>query len=137
MSWEPEIAELRRREAFADALGGPDKVERQHFFGKMTVRERVDAVADKGSFHEIGKTAGVAEYDDHGNLVNLTPSNFIFGLARIDERPVILSGDDFTVRGGSSDATIPEKRNAAESMAYECACRTCGWKADGGRRVAN
>ncbi|WP_420438503.1 acyl-CoA carboxylase subunit beta [Candidatus Poriferisodalis sp.] len=119
MSWEPEIAELRRREAFAEALGGPDKVERQHFFGKMTVRERVDAVADKGSFHEIGKTAGVAEYDDHGNLVNLTPSNFIFGLARIDDRPVILSGDDFTVRGGSSDATIPEKRNAAESMAYE------------------
>ena len=119
MSWEPEIAELRRREAFAEALGGTDKVERQHFFGKMTVRERVDAVADKGSFHEIGKTAGVAEYDDQGNLVNLTPSNFIFGLARIDDRPVILSGDDFTVRGGSSDATIPEKRNAAESMAYE------------------
>ncbi len=119
MSWEPEIAELRRREAFAEALGGPDKVERQHFFGKMTVRERIDAMADKGSFHEIGKTAGVAEYDDHGNLVHLTPSNFIFGLARIDDRPVVLSGDDFTVRGGSSDATIPEKRNAAESMAYE------------------
>ncbi|WP_423919662.1 acyl-CoA carboxylase subunit beta [Candidatus Poriferisodalis sp.] len=119
MGWEPEIAELRRREAFAEALGGPDKVERQHFFGKMTVRERINAVADKGSFHEIGKTAGVAEYDDHGNLVHLTPSNFIFGLARIDDRPVILSGDDFTVRGGSSDATIPEKRNAAESMAYE------------------
>ena len=58
MSWEPEIAELRRREAFAEALGGPDKVERQHFFGKMTVRERIDAMADKGSFHEIGKTAG-------------------------------------------------------------------------------
>lgn len=119
MSWEPEIAELRRREAFAEALGGPDKVERQHFFGKMTVRERIDAMADKGSFHEIGKTAGVAEYDDHGNLVHLTPSNFIFGLARIDDRPVVLSGDDFTVRGGSSDATIPEKRNTAESMAYE------------------
>ncbi|WP_419863836.1 acyl-CoA carboxylase subunit beta [Candidatus Poriferisodalis sp.] len=119
MSWEPEIAELRRREAFAEALGGPDKVERQHFFGKMTVRERIDAMADKGSFHEIGKTAGVAEYDDHGQLVHLTPSNFIFGLARIDDRPVVLSGDDFTVRGGSSDATIPEKRNAAESMAYE------------------
>ena len=119
MSWEPEIAELRRREEFAEALGGPDKVERQHFFGKMTVRERIDAMADKGSFHEIGKTAGVAEYDDHGELVHLTPSNFVFGLARIDDRPVVLSGDDFTVRGGSSDATIPEKRNAAESMAYE------------------
>ena len=119
MSWEPEIAELRRREAFADALGGPDKVERQHFFGKMTVRERIEEVADKGSFHEIGKTAGVAEYDDERRLTHLTPSNFIFGLARIDDRPVVLSGDDFTVRGGSSDATIPAKRDAAESLAYE------------------
>ena len=119
MSWEPEIAELRRREAFAEALGGPDKVERQHFFGKMTVRERIEAVADKGSFHEIGKTAGVAEYDDERRLTHLTPSNFVFGLARIDDRPVVLSGDDFTVRGGSSDATIPAKRDAAESMACE------------------
>lgn len=119
MTWEPELEELRRREAFAEALGGPDKVERQHFFGKMTIRERIDAVADPDSFHEIGKTAGVAEYDEHGELVHLTPSNFVFGTARIDGRPVILSGDDFTVRGGSADATIPEKRNTAEGMAFE------------------
>ncbi|HCB37456.1 MAG TPA: methylmalonyl-CoA carboxyltransferase [Acidimicrobiaceae bacterium] len=119
MSWEPEVAELRRRERFADQLGGPDKVERQHFFGKLTVRERIEAVADPGSFHEIGKTAGVASYDDDGSLVHLTPSNFVFGLARIDGRPVVLSGDDFTVRGGSADATIAGKRTAAESMALE------------------
>lgn len=119
MSWEPEIEELRRREAFADQLGGEDKVERQHFFGKQTIRERVAQVADPGSWHEIGKTAGVAEYDEDGNLKHLTPSNFIFGLAKVDGEPVILSGDDFTVRGGSSDATIPEKRNTAESMALE------------------
>ena len=119
MTWESEIEELKRREAMAEALGGPDKVERQHHFGKMTIRERIDAMADPGSFHEIGKTAGVAEYDDDGNLVHLTPSNFLFGVARIDDRPVILSGDDFTVRGGSADATIPEKRNTAEAMGVE------------------
>ena len=119
MTWEPELEELRRREEFAEALGGPDKVERQHFYGKMTIRERVDAVADDQSFHEIGKTAGVAEYDDEGNLVHLTPSNFVFGTARIDGRPVVLSGDDFTVRGGSADATIPGKRAKAESMGLE------------------
>ena len=38
MGWEPELEELRRREALAEELGGPDKVERQHFFGKQTVR---------------------------------------------------------------------------------------------------
>lgn len=119
MNWESGIAELRRREEFAERLGGPDKVKRQHFFGKMTIRERIDAMADPGSFHEIGKTAGVAEYDDEGNLQHLTPSNFVFGVARINGRPVVLSGDDFTVRGGSADATIPGKRQTAEAMALE------------------
>ena len=119
MSWESEIEELRRREEFAEQLGGEDKVERQHHFGKLTIRERIGEVADQGSFHEIGKTAGVAEYDESGELKHLTPSNFLFGVARIDGRPVILSGDDFTVRGGSADATIPEKRNTAESMGVE------------------
>lgn len=119
MSWEPELEELAQREAFAEQLGGADKVERQHHFGKLTIRERIDAITEGGSFHELGKTAGVAEYDDEGNLVHLTPSNFVFGIARIDDRPLILSGDDFTVRGGSADATIPEKRGTAEGMALE------------------
>jgi hypothetical protein len=42
MSWEPEIAELRRREALARELGGKDKVQRQHKAGKLTVRERIE-----------------------------------------------------------------------------------------------
>lgn len=119
MSWEAEIDELRRREAFADELGGPDKVERQHFYGKQTIRERITALIDPGSFHEIGKTAGVATYDDDGNLVHLSPSNFVFGLARIGGRPAVISGDDFTVRGGSADASILDKRLGSESMALE------------------
>ena len=119
MGWEPELEELRRREALAEELGGPDKVERQHFFGKQTVRERLDAVVDKGSFWELGKTAGVATYDDDGNLVEFMPSNFVFGLAELDGRPAVVSGDDFTVRGGSNDASISAKRTASESIAVE------------------
>ena len=67
MSWEPEIEELHQREAFADQLGGVEKVERQHHYGKLTIRERISAVADPSSFHEIGKIAGVTQYDDDGN----------------------------------------------------------------------
>jgi acetyl-CoA carboxylase carboxyltransferase component len=119
VTWQPEIDELRRREAFADELGGPDKVERQHAFGKLTVRERIDRVVDPGTLHEIGKTAGVAEYGPDGELLHLSPSNFVFGLARVGGRPVVVSGDDFTVRGGSADASLIEKRNASESLALE------------------
>jgi acetyl-CoA carboxylase carboxyltransferase component len=119
MSWQPELEELRQREAFAREMGGADKVKRQHDGGRLTVRERIDQLVDAGSFHEIGAIAGLGEYDANGELVKLTPSNCVFGRARIDGRPVVVSGDDFTVRGGSADATIPEKNILAERMAAE------------------
>jgi acetyl-CoA carboxylase carboxyltransferase component len=119
VTWEPELDELRRREAMAEQLGGREKVERQHHFGKLTVRERIDAIVDDGSFWELGKTAGVADYDGHGNLVGFTPSNFVFGLAELDGRPAVVSGDDFTVRGGSNDASISVKREESEALALE------------------
>ncbi len=119
MGWEPELAELEERERLAEQLGGADKVERQHHFGKQTVRERLEAIVDTGSLWELGKTAGVATYDGDGNLIDLLPSNFVFGLAELDGRPIVVSGDDFTVRGGSNDASISAKREASESLALE------------------
>ena len=119
MSWDKEIDELRAREALAFEMGGADKVARQHEFNKLTIRERIDHIADATTFHEIGTLAGVGEYDDDGNLKAFTPSNFVFGTADVDGRPVILSGDDFTVRGGSADASIAGKRIRAEGLAVE------------------
>ena len=49
----------------------------------------------------------------------LVPSNFVFGRARLDGRPVVIGGDDFTVRGGSADATIKGKHFQCEQMAKE------------------
>ena len=119
MSWDKEIDELHHRGTLAEAMGGVDKVARQHEFGKLTTRERVDAIVDPGSFHEVGKLAGVGQYDTDGNLVSFTPSNYVFGTAEIDGRAVMISGDDFTVRGGSADASIGAKRMQAEGLALE------------------
>jgi acetyl-CoA carboxylase carboxyltransferase component len=119
MSWKKEISELEQRSALAEAMGGEDKVARQHEFGKLTIRERLDRIVDPASFHEVGKLAGVGEYDDEGDLQHFTPSNFVFGTAEIEGRPVIVSGDDFTVRGGSADASIAGKRMQAEGLAHE------------------
>src|SRR5688572_14820463 len=104
--WQPELDELRRREAFAEELGGPERVRRQHDGGRLTVRERIEKLVDPGSFHELGKIAGAAAYDEANDLRKLVPSNFVFGRARVDDRPVVVGADDFTVRGGSADATI-------------------------------
>src|ERR671914_1256472 len=119
MSWQSELDELRRPEALAEQLGGAERVKRQHDGGRLTVRERIAKLVDPGSFHELGKIAGKAAYDDANELARFTPSNFVFGRARIGGRPVVVGGDDFTVRGGSADATIKEKHITCERMAHD------------------
>jgi acetyl-CoA carboxylase carboxyltransferase component len=100
-------------------MGGADKVKRQHDQGRLTVRERIDKLIDAKSFHEVGAISGVGEYDASGELTNLTPANCVFGRGKIDGRPVVVVGDDFTVRGGSADASISAKPLMAEEMAHE------------------
>lgn len=117
MSWAPELEELARRTALAAEMGGAERVRRQHDGGRLTVRERIDRIADPRSFHEIGAIAGQADYDGNNELTGFTPSNCVFGRARVDGRPVVVVGDDFTVRGGSADASIREKPIMAEEMA--------------------
>lgn len=119
MSWEPEKQELARRQAAAAALGGAERIERQHAGGRLTVRERVAALVDPGSFHEIGELAGAVRYNDAGEIDDYTPTNCVMGRATIDGRPVVVSGDDFTIRGGSAEATIWEKNKYPERMANE------------------
>jgi len=96
----PEIEEIRRRREVAQAMGGPQKVARQRASGRRTVRERIDRLADPGTFAEIGALTGFADYDEEGRLRSVLPANFVAGTARIDGRPVLIGADDFTVRGG-------------------------------------
>jgi len=119
MTWKPEIEELRRREAFAREMGGEEKIKRQHDAGRLTVRERLERLLDKGSFHEIGALGGVASYDTDGGLEHVRPANFLFGRGDLEGRRVLVEGDDFTVRGGAADASIWDKMVAAEQMAGE------------------
>ena len=100
-------------------MGGVDKVKRQHDQGRLTVRERIDGLIDKNSFHEIGAISGIAEYDENSELKHLTPANCVFGRGKIDGRTVVVVGDDFTVRGGSADASISAKPLMAEEMAHD------------------
>lgn len=119
MSWQPELDELARRKAFALEMGGPDKVKRQHDAGRLTVRERIDRMLDGGSFQEVGTLSGIGEYGERGQLKQVTPANCVFGRGLVDGRPVVVVGDDFTVRGGSADASISAKPLMAEEMASE------------------
>ena len=117
MTWKPEIEELRRRRKLAEQMGGAEKVARQHARGKLDARARIKGLVDPGSFREIGKIAGKGSYDENGDLLDLAPSNLVFGRANIEGRPVVASADDFTVRGGAADAAIHRKFVQCEQMA--------------------
>jgi acetyl-CoA carboxylase carboxyltransferase component len=119
MTWQPEIDELTERRALAAHMGGEERVARQHAAGKLTIRERLELFCDPGTFQEVGSVSGVGRYDGEGRLVEFTAANFLCGAAEVDGRTVIVSGDDFTIRGGSAEATIPGKRAFAEGIALE------------------
>lgn len=119
MGWDHEIAELRWRQALARRMGGPDKLKRQADAGRLDVRSRIDLVADPDSFQEIGGLSGFAQYDADGELESFLPANFLFGHATLDGRPVVLTADDFTVRGGAADASLHRKLIEAELLAQE------------------
>ena len=119
MSWKSHIEELRARERLAEQMGGDERVARQRSQGKLTVRERIAFLADPGSFHEVGKIAGKAGYGPDEQIAEFLPATMVFGRATLDGRPAVILGDDFTVRGGASDASIAGKMLMAEQMAHE------------------
>jgi len=119
MAWEKAYEELEARRAAAREMGGTQRVARQHELNKLTVRERIDRLADAGTLREFGQLTGKGKYDEHGNLLSFMASNAVTGSARIDGRKVIVSGDDYTIGAGSSEATVSDKWVYAERMAQQ------------------
>jgi len=117
MSWRDEVDEIARRRALARELGGEQAVARQHARGRLTVRERIEALADPGSFSEQGGLAGEAETDERGRAVAVRPANYVLGTARIAGRLVVVGGEDFTQKGGSPSPAGLRKSVFAEDLA--------------------
>lgn len=99
--WQPELEELAFRRRQSELLGGDEAVRKHHEQGRLTIRERIAGLVDAGSFQEVGRLTGQGRYEG-GALAGVTPAPYVMGLARIDDRPVALGGEDFTVRGGTS-----------------------------------
>jgi acetyl-CoA carboxylase carboxyltransferase component len=117
MSWDDEVEGIHERHRRAAELGGAESVARHHERGRWTVRERVAALVDDGSFEEQGPIAGHSETDDAGNLVSFRPANYVLGLGRVHGRPCAVGGEDFTQRGGSPTAAGLRKSVYAEELA--------------------
>ena len=72
----------KKKERLYEKMGGKEKLQRQKNNKRLNVRERIDLLLDKNSFHEIGKIAGKAEYDKQGNLQKIYSCKFRYGKGR-------------------------------------------------------
>ena len=81
--------------------GGKERVELQHQLGKLTARERIDRLADTGTFEEIGSLVREFRLPLEGEGRPSPAEGVVIGLAKINGRPVMVYSMDFTVMSGS------------------------------------
>lgn len=119
MIWDPELQEIERRRRLALGMGGEESVARQHGAGRLTARERIALLLDDGTWSELGTFTGRGTYDAEGALVDVRPANTIIGTGRVRRRRVAVEADDYTIRGGSTEAQISEKWEFINRYAME------------------
>jgi methylmalonyl-CoA carboxyltransferase large subunit len=96
------IEDLRRNRERLRQGGGPERLAKQKAEGKLTARERIDALVDPGSFEEVGLFA--QHRQTHFGLAGkeIPADGVVTGAASIDGRLVHLASQDFTALGGSA-----------------------------------
>jgi len=117
--WGAEAEEIERRRELAREMGGAEAIERQHAAGKLTVRERVESICDKGSFRERGGISGTPITDENGKLTGYAPANVVLGTAILEGRRAVVCGDDFTLRGAAYTPASLRKGQYAEMLAID------------------
>jgi propionyl-CoA carboxylase beta chain len=134
MSQDP-LEEMRRRYAEARGGGGEQRVAKQHADGKLTARERVEALCDPGSFQELDALV-VHRCVDFGMESQRIPGDgVVTGHGRVAGRPVFLFAQDFTVFGGSLSETFAAKICKVMDLAMKVGAPVIGLNDSGGARI--
>jgi propionyl-CoA carboxylase beta chain len=132
---DERLARLEELRAESRLGGGSQRVERQHAWGKLTARERLDLLLDPGSFVELDALVthratefGMAEQRILGDGV-------VTGHGTIDGRLVVVFSQDFTVFGGSLSEAYAEKICKIMDLAMKVGAPIIGLNDSGGARI--
>jgi acetyl-CoA carboxylase carboxyltransferase component len=135
MTTSEKIYYLRNRKAKSRMGGGPEKIEVQHQKGKMTARERLDMLLDKGSFHETDAFV-VHRMSDFGLAEQKYPGDgVVTGWGTIEGRLTYVYAQDFTVLGGSLGEVHAGKICKIMNMAIQNGAPIVGINDSGGARI--
>jgi acetyl-CoA carboxylase carboxyltransferase component len=114
--WESLLSQLQQRNSAAQAMGGEEKISRQHSRGRLTARERVEQFCDPETFSEIGALAG----GNHpGGAPSVPADGLVGGTGRVQGSSVVILAEDFTVKGGSIGHPNGAKRTRLVRLAAE------------------
>jgi propionyl-CoA carboxylase beta chain len=127
--------ELNKKKEQSKLGGGQDKIDNQHKKGKLTARERIDLLADEGSFEEIDMFVKHRATDFGLSSQHYPGDGVITGFAKIDNRPVALYSQDFTVFGGSLSESHAEKIVKVMNLAMKLGIPVIGLNDSGGARI--
>lgn len=106
--WGPLLDDLAARRAAARSMGGEQRLAQRRADGRLNARERIAALCDDGSFTELGALVG-----------ELPADAFVAGVGEIDQRPVAVGAEDFTVAGGSIGVGAAAKRHRLVELALQ------------------
>jgi len=135
MSYEKRIKELEKMNRKAELGGGADRINRQHRAGKLTARERIDILLDKGSFAELDKFVMHRAVDFGMDKQKYPGDGVVTGYGTIDGRLVYVFSQDFTVFGGSLSGAYAKKICKIMDLALKNGAPVIGLNDSGGARI--
>jgi propionyl-CoA carboxylase beta chain len=130
-----KLADFARRQEEATHAGSARAVEKQHAAGKMTARERIEALLDPGSFTELDEFARHRSTNFGMDAKRPFGDGVVTGYGTVDGRPVCVFSQDVTVFGGSLGEVYGEKIVKVLDLAMRNGCPVVGINEGGGARI--
>lgn len=115
--------------------GGEAALQKQRDAGKMTARDRIEALVDKDSFQELGLFVKHQCHDFGMEKKEMAADGVVTGIARIDGRPVCIYAQDFSVAGGSLGLAHARKITKVMDLAMDMKVPCIGINDSGGARI--
>ena len=129
------LADLTGRWQKAEEMGGGEAVARQKKRGKLTARERIEKLLDKGTFCETGRFAASRSTTLGMDKVEVPADAVITGYGQIDGRRVYIFSQDFTSIGGTLSEIHAKKICDTIDGARKAGCPLIGINDSGGARI--
>lgn len=135
MTWEEALRDLDERQGKAILGGGQLKIDKQHEQGKLTARERIDILLDKGTFVEVDGLVESRIDDFDLDKRRVAGDGVVTGYGEIDGRLVFVASEDFTVIGGTLGEYHSYKIQKLQDMAMSMRAPLICINDSGGARI--